>query len=235
MLYHGVRHSYRRHANGWCGCSLGRGIGTKPVPGLLFISIYAICIQHMKHSSSISSTALRRASTRQWVLKPQDLAVVLKLVCLKGGWLPYAELAEALCLSRFEAHAAVQRLRAAGLVVEIGAHPEPMLVALREFVVHGARYAYPAVRGERTIGCPTAHAVSPLKDMMVASSDSIPVWPYARGKTRGYALLPLYEKLPQAALEDAAFYELLALFDALRAGQARERNLAIKLLGERLK
>ncbi|MGH8371986.1 MAG: hypothetical protein ACRETO_04555 [Gammaproteobacteria bacterium] len=189
----------------------------------------------MKRSAIESRIALKRASTRQWVLKPQDLAVALKLVCLKGGWLPYAELGEALYLSRFEAHAAVQRLGAAGLVAEVGAHPEPVLAALREFVLHGARYAFPPVRGERTIGCPTAHATAPLKQLMMASADSIPVWPYSKGKTRGQALLPLYEKLPQAALEDAAFYELLALFDALRAGQARERGLAAKLLEERLR
>jgi hypothetical protein len=48
-------------------------------------------------------------------------------------------------------------------------------------------------------------------------------------------LLPLYESVPEAALEDPQFYELLALFDALRAGQARERKLAAELLGERLK
>jgi len=46
--------------------------------------------------------------------------------------------------------------------------------------------------------------------------------------------MPLYEKLPLAAVADAALYELLALFDALRMGQARERELAVKLLDERL-
>ncbi|HET7650244.1 MAG TPA: hypothetical protein VFL15_06055 [Gammaproteobacteria bacterium] len=161
--------------------------------------------------------------------------MAFKLVCLNGDWLPYAELGRAMHLSRFEAHAAVQRLGAAGLVVEIGMHPEPVLAALREFVLHGARYAYPPVRGERTVGCATGHAAAPLKDMMTSAAEAVPVWPYAKGKTRGQALLPLYEKLPQAALEDAAFYELLALFDALRSGQAREKGLAAKLMEERLK
>jgi hypothetical protein len=32
--------------------------------------------------------------------------------------------------------------------------------------------------------------------------------------------------VPGAALRDAALYELLALFDALRAGRARERGMA---------
>jgi hypothetical protein len=37
-----------------------------------------------------------------------------------------------------------------------------------------------------------------------------------------------------AAVQDPALYELLALFDALRIGQAREREMTRKLLEERL-
>jgi hypothetical protein len=40
--------------------------------------------------------------------------------------------------------------------------------------------------------------------------------------------------LPDAALRDEKLYALLALFDALRSGQARERNIAQKMLEERL-
>ena len=188
-----------------------------------------------REKSPKTSVALRRASSRQWVLKPQDLAVALKLVALNGKWLPYAALGEALRMSRFEAHAAVQRLTAARLVAEVGGPPRPVMAALRQFVVFGAPYTYPAVRGEMTIGFPTAHGVSPLKAKMAASSEPPPVWPHPGGKVRGQGLLPLYENLPLAAAEDTVFYELLALFDALRAGQARERGLAKKLLEERLR
>ena len=177
---------------------------------------------------------MRRAGNRQWVLKPQDLAVALKLSVSGGAWLPYAALGEAMCLSRFEAHAAVQRLLAAGLVAEVDGPPKPVMQALRVFVVHGARYAYPPVRGGATVGVATAHGAAPLKELMAASSESIPVWPRPEGVVRGQSLLPLYDRLPLAALADAALYELLALFDALRAGQARERKLAVDLLEERL-
>jgi len=180
------------------------------------------------------SVAMKRAGTRQWVLKPQDLAVALKLAALHGQWLPYATLAEALRMSRFEAHAAVQRLTAARLVVEVDGPPRPVMAALRQFVVFGAPYVYPPVRGEMTIGFPTAHGVSPLKAIMAASTEPPPVWPHPEGKARGQGLLPLYENLPLAAMDDTALYELLALFDALRSGQARERELAKKLLEERL-
>ncbi len=178
--------------------------------------------------------ALRRAGNRQWVLKPHDLAVALKLVALRGKWLPYATLAQQLRLSGFEAHAAVQRLMVARLAVDRDGKVHPVLAALRDFVVRGAPYCYPALRGEVTVGFPTAYAVPPLRDMVLFSEELPPVWPHPEGPVRGFALLPLYEKLPLAARDDAAFYELLALFDALRMGQAREREIASRLLEERL-
>lgn len=180
------------------------------------------------------SAALRRAGNRQWVLKPQDLAVALKLVTLEENRLSYAELGKRLRLSPFEAHAAVQRLMAARLLVDMGEGPRPVMAALRSFVLYGAAYCYPPVRGEVTIGFPTAYAVAPLKDRVLFSQEMPPVWPHPDGTTRGMALLPLYEKLPLAAVDDAELYALLALFDALRIGQARERELATKLLAERL-
>lgn len=160
--------------------------------------------------------------------------MALKLVTLHGNQLSYAELGKRLHLSVFEAHAAVQRLIAARLVVDMGKGARPVMAALRSFVLNGAPYCYPAVRGEVTVGFPTAYAVSPLKDQVLFSREMPPVWPHPQGNTRGTALLPLYEKLPLAALEDPKLYEMLALFDALRMGQARERELATKLLEERL-
>ena len=188
----------------------------------------------MNGKSSAKSVALKRASSRQWVLKPQDLAIALKLVSLKARWLPYAALGDVMRLSRFEAHAAVQRLMAARLVVAIDGQPRPVLASLRSFVIFGAPYAYPAVRGEMTRGFPTAHGVAPLMDIMAPSSEPPPVWPHPEGATRGPSLLSLYASLPLAAMEDTALYELLALFDALRAGRARERKIATTELSIRL-
>ncbi len=189
----------------------------------------------MKYSQAPArSTALRRASTRQWVLKPQDLAVAFKLVALQAQRPSYAGLAKQLRLSPFEAHAAVQRLIAARLAVERDGAVRPSMAALRTFVLNGAPYAYPPVRGEATIGFPTAHAAAPLKGKVQAFDSSIPGWPHPDGPVRGEAILPLYEKLPLAASSDPRLYELLALFDALRIGQAREREIARKLLEERL-
>ena len=181
------------------------------------------------------SVALRRAASRQWVLKPQDLVVALKLFVLGPEKLSYAALGKALHLSPYEAHAAVQRLIAARLATSIAGRIRLVVGSLQSFIVRGALYAYPPVRGAVTIGMPTAHAVAPLKDLVVGNNEIPPVWPDPAGKVRGQALLPLYPSAPRAARDDPRLYELLALFDALRIGQARERDLATRLLEERLR
>jgi hypothetical protein len=180
-----------------------------------------------------SNSSASRLLKSQWVLKPQDLAVAFKLLGLDAKW-TYAVLAKAVYLSPFEAHAAVQRLGAAGLATLIDGTLHIIKPNFKNFVLHGAIYAYPSVRTEVTIGFPTAYAAAPLKGDMPYTNDMPPVWPHAEGTVRGVGLLPLYPKLPLAAIEDPALYEKLALFDALRMGQARERKLVAELLAERL-
>jgi len=174
-----------------------------------------------------------RNQHRQWMLKPQDLAVAFKLALLRGVRLSYQELAGQMHLLPFEAHAAAQRLLAARLVTDlVGIAPVRLVFA--DFVCFGAAYVYPAVRTEPTIGVPTAHGVEPLRSKVLFTDEFVPVWPDAQGTARGTGLLPLYDKVPMAAKADTELYELLALFDALRIGQARERELAGTLLRERL-
>ncbi len=168
------------------------------------------------------------------VLKPQDLLVVLKLWVSKGqGW-TYPALAKALKMSTSEVHGAVKRAHAAGLLIEPKAEARPNPKALLEFLLHGVRYAFAPDRGERTRGIPTAHAAPPLVEAFQASDEPVPVWPYPQGKVRGESFSPLYRSAPEAALEDPALYELLALVDAMRGGQARDRSLAKQALMERI-
>jgi hypothetical protein len=184
--------------------------------------------------SRIADTALKRIVNLQVALKPQDLLVALKLALSGQKTAPYADLAESLGMSASEVHASVGRLKQARLVVVIDDQQRIVTASLREFVLHGARYAFPATTGSQTAGLPTGYAVAPLATQFVQSSDLPPVWPYAKGTRRGIALYPLYPSVPVAALNDTALYECLSLFDALRVGRARERQLAQRMLGERL-
>src|SRR5206468_8327780 len=105
---------------------------------------------------------------------------------------------------------------------------------LKEFLIHGVKYAFPVERGGPTRGIPTAEAAPPL-DQQLAQDFPLPsVWPYAQGTARGIAFSPLYKNVPQAALRDYKLYELLALVDAIREGRAREREIAIRELTARI-
>ena len=98
--------------------------------------------------------------------------------------------------------------------------------AAEEFLVHGVKYMFPAVRGGVTRGMLTSYAAPPLNGQISAGADLPPVWPLATGEHRGVSLDPLYRTVPQAAGADSSLYELLALLDALRDGRVRERSLA---------
>lgn len=169
------------------------------------------------------------------VLKPQDLLVVLKLwVGREKSW-TYPLLAQELGVSLSEVHGAVGRAAKAGFLMEAGLAQAPNPLALLEFLLHGAKYAFPAERGGMARGIPTAHAAAPLKAEILSDDEPPPVWPHRDGTERGVAFEPLYSAAPGAALQDPALYELLALLDAIRGGRARERQRAIQLLEERLK
>jgi len=226
---YGLGHHNTRHSSATAGSdssgSTRRGPGAS---GHLF----AICIQQMKmRSSQGPSATLRRVAGRQWVLKPQDLVVALKLVVLGDQQLSYASLGQVLHLSPFEAHAAVQRLIAARLAAPIAGRVRPIRPALQSFVLFGAAYAYPPVRGEITTGLPTAVA---KPGSLTAAAELPAIWPGGEGGVRGQSLLPLYPNAPRAARDDARLYELLSLFDVLRIGEPGAREYASTVLTERL-
>ncbi|HEY0821807.1 MAG TPA: hypothetical protein VGD46_23735 [Rhizobacter sp.] len=204
-------------------------------------------------------------------LKPQDFLVALKLVALGEQHWTYARLAGELGLSASEAHAAVKRGLASGLLADASiarAHaaaqaPARPLVAheasavglgrpaarqidkrvaaparshldsgavvnrhnLAEFALHGAKYVFPPERLPVGPGVPTSHAAPAFAGVFAPGHEPL-VWPHPQGSVRGEGLAPLHPCVPGAALSDPALYELLALFDALRAGRARERGMA---------
>jgi hypothetical protein len=165
------------------------------------------------------------------VLKPQDVLVVLRLAAAPESEWTFPRLAAALGMSSSEAHAAVKRAIASGLVD--GRTRTVRKASLLEFLVHGLRYVFPAEWRGVTRGVPTSYAAPPLRAQF-SVGDLPPVWPHPAGTSRGEALVPLYRSAPDAALRDPAFYEWLALVDAVRSGRARERRMAADELERRL-
>jgi hypothetical protein len=81
---------------------------------------------------------------------------------------------------------------------------------------------------------PTAHAAPVLKKVIAGTKNAPPVWPDPEGTVRGESFSPLYKSAPKAAAQDSRLYDALALFDAIRGGAAREREVAARMLKEML-
>jgi hypothetical protein len=175
-----------------------------------------------------------RLPNRQPVLKPQDFYLLLALAACRDQGTTYPELAAFSGLSMSEVHGALKRAEVARLLFFDDKKPRILLPAFKEFLYHGARYAFPALRGALVVGLPTAYAAAPLAAHIAPSSDPVPVWPFIGGTVRGGSVIPLYSSAPAAAARSLALYENLALFDALRMGNARERALAQDLFEARL-
>lgn len=145
----------------------------------------------------------------------------------------YEPLAEALVTSTSAVHRAVARLQLSGLCKPSSrtlARP-----AFREFLLHGVRYAFPAVHGPERTGLPTAWAYPEVAALF--TDGDLPrglVWASDRGSMRGESLVPLFPNLPAVAVRDPRLHELIALVDAVRAGGTRERRVAGDVLAERI-
>jgi hypothetical protein len=165
-------------------------------------------------------------------LLAQDVVVLAKLVSHRGHRPSLACLAVELSQSVSQIHLSLKRLTHARLIDPDG---RPFLRAVKEFIVHGVKYAFPPSRGEPTRGVPTAYAAPPLNEHIASGADLPPVSPLGEGTMRGVAFEPLHKTVPLAAAKDSTLYELLTLIDALRDGRARERQLAERQLITRLK
>lgn len=173
---------------------------------------------------------MARISNRQTALKPQDLFVLLALLARADGGVTYPELAAQTGLAISAVHASLKRAVVARLLMFQERRPIILKPQLKEFLLSGAKYAFPPIWGAMSRGVPTGYAAAPLNTIIAPSSDPVPVWPSAKGAARGLSLAPLYPSVPDAALRDEKLYALLTLFDAIRSGQARERNAARDLL-----
>lgn len=178
---------------------------------------------------------MAKISNRQLVLKPQDLFVLLALLSRGEGTVTYPDLAAQTGMAASAVHGALKRAVVSRLLIFQERRPVILKAQLKEFLLSGAKYAYPPVWGEMSRGVPTGYAAPPLNKIIVPSSDPVPVWPSAKGTARGLSLAPLYPSVPEAALRNEKLYALLALFDAIRSGQARERNAARELLEDYFK
>lgn len=164
-------------------------------------------------------------------LKPQDIALLLKV--FSKGKLEWrqVDLAAELEISQGEVAKSLSRLKRSGLVSQKLVNRSAML----EFLIHGLKYVFPISIGALAVGVPTAIS-SPFFKSKIAQGDwDSYVWPSSKGSARGQIIVPLYPQLVEAALKDEKFYELMSLVEVLRMGRARERKIAEEELRKKVK
>ena len=173
------------------------------------------------------------------MLKPQDCIILLKLLANPDRKWSQRQLAKTLCISLSEINAGIKRLLEAGLLRKTEESGEfiPIIATAEEFLISGLKYLFPGKLGEYTRGMPTGIGAPLFHDKISLGNDPVPVWPDALGEQKGVALPPVHPSVPRALREypDQKFYELLVLVDVIRSGRARERNMAIQLLKDRLR
>ena len=171
---------------------------------------------------------------KQVALKPQDLVVALKVAVNGHRDFLLTTLGQELGLVVSVVHGCIGRCEQARLLSRASGGIRPNKTALLEFAVHGARYAFPAVQGSVTRGLPTSLAGPSLRDHFNQGKAQPLVWPDPLGEAFGPSIAPLHSSVPEASRRDEALYDVLTLVDAIRAGAARERVMAISILEERL-
>lgn len=162
-------------------------------------------------------------------MRPQDIVILLKIVTLenKQNWYK-KDLAAQLHISNSEVSESLNRSVVAGLIEndKETVRKEPLL----EFLVYGVKYVFPAEPGTLLRGMATAYSAPLLEKEFVI--DNPHVWPAKGHSTKGIAINPLYQTVPQACEKDPKLYEFLALTDALRIGERKSQ--VVELLAKNL-
>ena len=159
-------------------------------------------------------------------MRPQDVAILLKLISLKEDEWQLKSLASGLSISISEISESLNRSRSAKLIdydkKRVNRHN------LMEFLEYGVKYVFPQQPGTLVRGMPTAHSHEYIGHNFVSEINY--VWPDPKGEVMGLLIEPLYPKQVQAIKTDKFFYELLALVDLIRVGKIREVNYAVDQL-----
>lgn len=165
-------------------------------------------------------------------MRPQDVAILLKIISLKNdNWLN-KNLSDQLKISQSEISESLNRCKTARLIDST--KRKVFTNSFKEFIIYGLKYVFPAEPGRIVRGIATAHSAPPI-NKIISNNNDIYVWNYDFGDIRGQEIEPLYKTIPEVSINDKFFYELLCLVDVFRVGRVREINIAIKEIEKYLK
>lgn len=156
-------------------------------------------------------------------MRPQDIAILLKILTTPILNWQYRDMSSDLFLSISEISESLTRSHIAGLVDESRRKVDRQ--SLMEFIEFGFHYVFPLQPGTMVIGVPTAHSHTFFKARFSADLDY--VWPDENGWMRGLSVTPLYKGVTKAIKVDEKLYLLLAALDIIRVGRVREIKAAL--------
>lgn len=160
------------------------------------------------------------------MLRPADIATLLYLRRHPAD--TYSAMAERLGISKSTAHESVARLIKSRLA---HASREAMAIVADgpafDFLAFGVPFAFVPDTVPQARGIVTGLHALPSD---ATSAALALVWPSRLGDARGIGVAPLVPAAPDLPHRDPPLYRMLALVDALRLGDAREREIARELL-----
>ncbi len=156
-------------------------------------------------------------------MRPQDIAILIKIIALEGQNWQLLGLSNSLCISLSEISESLNRSRIANLIDY--KKKKVNRQNLLEFLEHGVRYVFPQQPGAIVRGIPTAHSHPLMKNKFMSEMNY--VWPDNKGDVMGQMIEPFYPKQPESVAEDKEYYKLLALVDVIRVGKVREVKYAV--------
>lgn len=159
-------------------------------------------------------------------MRPQDVVILLKIICLSPKNWQIIELSRELFISQSEVSESLNR-SVLGDLIDQGKRKVKRR-ALLEFLQFGLHHVFPQRPGPMMNGIPTAHSHPFMTQYF--PSEMMYVWSDNREKERGLSIEPLYAKQTDAVKIDAKLYKLLALIDIIRVGRARELQIAMNEL-----
>ena len=160
-------------------------------------------------------------------MRPQDIAILLKLIATKEHQVGLIHLTNSLSISMSEISESLNRSHYAGLLDD---RRKVKRQNLMDFLQYGISYVFPQHPGTLVRGIATAHSHPYIKEQLLSNENY--VWADINGDMIGLAIEPLYKKQIEAVGQDDVFYKLLALVDVLRVGRNREKTIAINHLKE---
>jgi hypothetical protein len=161
-------------------------------------------------------------------MRPQDVAILLKICALAQQPWQMAGLANSLRISISEVSESLNRSQLAQLIDFSKKRVNRQ--NLLDFLSHGFSYVFPVQPGALVRGIATAHSHPFMKTQFASEMNY--VWPDVNGNIIGSQIDPLYPKQVEAVVEDATYYQLLALADVLRVGKVREVKYAMEELNK---